>query len=81
MTTFGWVLSITGTAITFVCAVWLLRGFSPTDPRFTDDGQNYPGTRTSVVVPNLLRAQRKVSGVLALGASVQLVGVVMMGHN
>ena len=74
-----WALGLTlaGAAITTIGALWLLFGFSPKDPRFTDDGPLVPGRQTSQVVPNLLRAQGRVAWTVAVGAALQLAGAVL----
>lgn len=60
-----------------VAAVWLLIGFKPDNPRYTDDGVLFPGEQQSLVVPNLLRDQRKVAALVTASAICQFVGVVL----
>lgn len=68
------VLALVGLVLTTAGSVWLLFGFSPTNPRYVDDGMLYPGNQRSKVIPNLLRDQRKVSALIVLGAAIQVVG-------
>lgn len=74
MTVAALVLTLIGLVVTTAGAVWLVFGFSPTNPRYVDDGQLYPGPQKSTVVPNLLRDQRKVSALVAFGAAIQVAG-------
>lgn len=65
-----------GCAVSAAAAVWLLVGFSPTNPKYVNDGPLYPGDQRSQVLPQLLKDQRGVAAVVVIGAAVQLTGAV-----
>lgn len=71
------IVTLAGATFSVIGAFWLLFGFSPKNPRYTDDGGLYPGMQVSKVVPNLLADQRKVAALIAFGAAVQMVGGVL----
>lgn len=75
--TVGLWLAMAGCAVSAAAAVWLVVGFSPDNPKYVDDGQLYPGTQRSQVLPQLLKDQRGVAALVVLGASVQLGGAVL----
>ena len=77
MTLAAVLLSALGATVSLVCAVWLLIGFNPSNPRYVDDGMLYPGPQQSKVLPNLLADQRKVSAFVVIGATLQLFGAVL----
>jgi hypothetical protein len=72
-----WALIVTGigTAVSLYGAAWLVWSSKPDDPRYNDDGMLYPGHQTSKVVPALVRDQRKVGIIVAVGNAIVLVGV------
>lgn len=77
METWSLILGLLGAVGAFTAALWLLFGFKPSDPRFTDDGTLYPGRQTSTVVPNLLREQGRVGALVAVSASLQVLAVLL----
>ncbi|MGB9139339.1 MAG: hypothetical protein WCB73_19345 [Pseudonocardiaceae bacterium] len=64
-----------GTAVSLYGAAWLVWSSKPDDPRYNGDGMLYPGQQTSKVVPALVRDQRKVGIVIAVGNAIVLAGV------
>lgn len=76
METVGLWLAVLGCAVSAAAAVWLLVGFSPTNPKYLDDGQLVPGGQISKVLPQLLKDQRGAAAVVVLGSALQLTGAV-----
>lgn len=71
------VVAVVGALVTAGAAVWSWLGFSADNPKYHDDGMLYPGPQRSQVLPALLRDQRRVTSVLAVGGALQLVGTVL----
>jgi len=74
--TLGLWAAMVGGAISVTAAVWLLVGFSPNNPRYSNDGPLYPGMQRSLAVPQLLKDQRGVAALVVTGSSIQLLGAV-----
>lgn len=74
----GAILSVTGAAFSLGAAVWLLVGFDPENPRYSDEGPLYPGPQHSVVVGHLLADQRWTAAVAVVGATLQLAGIALL---
>jgi hypothetical protein len=76
------ITTVIGAALNFYAAWWLVKSSNPTDPRYTDDGMLYPGQQRSAVVPNLVRDQRRIGAVVAVGNTFLLVGATLawLGH-
>jgi hypothetical protein len=76
---FGFWLSVAGAGVSMAAAVWLLVGFRPDNPRYHEGSAaalrrtEFPGLR------NLLRDQQKAAALVAIGATLQFVGVVLGG--
>lgn len=70
-------LTVVGLAASLVGAGWLLFGIRADDPRFTHDGQLFPGEQSSVVLPAFIRAQQRPTMLVVLGGGVQVVGGVL----
>lgn len=68
-------LTIAGVLFNLAGAVWLLLGFSPDDDRYTK-GVGFDGDLPAV--SNLLRDQRRVSGFVVLGTTMQLLALVLV---
>ncbi|HEY9263971.1 MAG TPA: hypothetical protein VIQ11_05130 [Mycobacterium sp.] len=73
MEIFGLAVTLAGTALSLIGS-WKLFRFRSDDPKFTQDGANLPGERTSTVVPNLIIAQRRPLGFACFGGAVTVVG-------
>lgn len=77
MSTAALIVTLCGTALSLVGAVWLFFGIRPDDPAFTDDGMLYPGQQRSQVLPRFIRAQQRPSVLVLVGGGVQVLGGVL----
>lgn len=71
-------LTIVGVALNLAGSLWLLFGFSPDDERYTKGG-TYDGSFPGVA--NLLRDQRRVSGLVVAGTALQLLALVLIAAD
>ncbi|MDN5759525.1 MAG: hypothetical protein L0H59_13515 [Tomitella sp.] len=74
----GLALTVVGAVVNLAGAAWMLCGFNPDSPRYTDDGPLYPGGQKSSVVPRLLQDQRRVAAVAVIGSTLLTVGAVLV---
>lgn len=71
------IIELSGCALSINAAVWLLVGFSPNNPKYSNDGPLYPGMQRSLALPQLMKDQRGVAALVVIGASIQMVGAVL----
>jgi hypothetical protein len=68
-------LSLVGAAISAAGSVWLLVGVKPDDPRYQVGAGARYGQADFPGIRNLVRAQQKAGAAVAIGATLQLLGL------